>query len=46
MNPFYAAGCALMVGATVHAYLHGNPLAAGIAACYAVANALLAFVKG
>lgn len=46
MNPFYAAGCVLMVGAAAWALWHGNPLAAGIAACYAVANALLAFVKG
>jgi len=46
VNPFYAVACLLMVAAAAHAYLHGNPLSAGVAICYAAANALLAFVKG
>ena len=46
MNPFYVAACLLMVGAAIHAVLHDNPLSAGIAVCYAAANAFLTFVKG
>lgn len=46
MNPFYAAACVLMLGAAAHAFCNGNRLSAGIAVCYAVANALLASVKG
>ncbi len=45
MNPFYFAGCLLMLGAAAWSFWYGAPLSDGIAVCYAVANAFLAFVK-
>lgn len=46
MNPVMIAAAVLMLGASIWALTHGNPLSAGIYLCYGTANVLLAFVKG